>query len=90
MKLFIIQKELQIFSTIFSILSAKKPTLLFIQKLHLTNKNPNSFFLIPIEKEEIKMICLSPDTTKATGLYSIPTKNLKLLKNDISNQLANL
>ena len=36
------------------------------------------------------MIHSSLDIKKATGPYSIPTQVLKLLKNDISDQLANL
>ena len=37
-----------------------------------------------------KKILLSLDISKATGPYIIPTKVLKLLKNDISDQLSNL
>ena len=57
---------------------------------YLTNENPNSFFLSPTDKEEIKLILSSLDISKATGPYSIPTKVLKLLKNDISDQFADL
>ena len=48
------------------------------------------FFLSTTDKEEIKLICSSLDISKATGPYSIPTKVLKLIKNSISDQLANL
>ena len=57
---------------------------------YLTSENPNSFFLSPTDKEEIKLILSSLDISKATGPYSIPIKVLKLLKNDISDQLADL
>ena len=54
---------------------------------YLTNKNPNSFFLSPTDKEETKLIPPLLDISKATVSYSIPTKILKLLENDISDQL---
>ena len=57
---------------------------------YLTKENPNSFFLTPTDKEEIQLILSSLDISKATGPYSIPTKVLKLLKNNISDQLADL
>ena len=57
---------------------------------YLTKENTNSFFLSPTDKEEIKLILSSLDISKATGPYSIPTKVLKLLKNDISDQVADL
>ena len=57
---------------------------------YLTNKNPNSFFLSPTDKEEIKLIISSLHISKATGPYSIPTKALQLLKIDISDQRADL
>ena len=52
---------------------------------HLTNENPNSFFLSPRGKEKIKLILSSLDICKATGPYSVPSKVLKLLKNYISD-----
>ena len=57
---------------------------------YITNENRNSFFLSPTDKEEIKLILSSLDISKANGPYSIPTKVLKLLKNDIPDQLAKL
>ena len=57
---------------------------------YLTNENPNSFFVSPTDKEEIKLILSSLDTSKATGPYSILIKVSKLLKNNISDQLADL
>ena len=38
---------------------------------YLTNENPNSFFLSPTGKEEIKLILSLLDISKATGPYSI-------------------
>ena len=50
----------------------------------------SQFFLSTTDKEEIKLIRSSLDISKATGPYSIPTKVLKLIKNNISDQLADL
>ena len=57
---------------------------------YLTIKNPNSSFLLPSDNEETKSILSSLDISKATCPYIIPTKVLKLLKNDISDELADL
>ena len=57
---------------------------------YLTNENPDMFFLSPADKEEIKFILSSLDIDKSTGSYSIPIKVLNMLKNDISEQLADL
>ena len=57
---------------------------------YITNENSNSFFSSPTEKEEIKVILLSLDITEAAAPYSSATNVLKLLKNDIPDQLANL
>ena len=91
----IIRKGFQIFSIITVVLSAKKPQAKTKQSHknytdYLTNENPNSISRSPIDKEEIKLILTSLDISKATGPYSIPTKVLKLLKNDIFDQLADL
>ena len=56
----------------------------------LTNENPDSFFLSPTNKEEIKFILSSVDINKSTGPYIIPNKVLNMLKNDISEHLADL
>ena len=50
--------------------------------------NINSFFLSPTDKNEIIPIISALDFQKASGLISIPIKILKLMKNDISDQLA--
>ena len=57
---------------------------------YLSNKNPDTFFLSPTNKEEIKFIRSSIDINKSTGPYNIPSKVLNMLKNDISEQLADL
>ena len=38
----------------------------------------------------VKLLLSSLDISKTTGRYRIPTKVLKLLENDISDQIANL
>ena len=78
------------FSTIGKITQAKIKYPYKYYTNYLTNENPNSFFLSPTYKEEIKLIISSLDISTATGPYSIPTKVLKLLKNDISDQFADL
>ena len=57
---------------------------------YLSNENPDTFFLSPTNKEEIKFVLSSLDINKSTGPYSIPSKVLNILKNDISEQLADL
>ena len=57
---------------------------------YLSNKNPDTFFLSPTNKEEFKFILSSLDINKSTGPYSISSKVLNILKNDISEQLADL
>ena len=53
----------------------------------LRNRSDDSFFLNPTDKYEIINIISSLDSNKSTGTNSLPTKILKLLKNDISTQL---
>ena len=95
-KLLAIRKGLQIFSTITLVYTIGEKTQAKIKYSHkrytdyLTNENLNFFFLSPTEKDEIKLILSSQDISKATGPYSIPAKVLKLFKNDISDQLADL
>ena len=56
----------------------------------LPDINFNSFFIKPIDKTEIRNIILSLNPLKAVGRNSIPTKILKLLGNDISDQFSKL
>ena len=57
---------------------------------YLSNENPDTFFVSPTNKEEIKFILSSLNINKSTGLCSIPSKVLNILKNDISKQLSDL
>ena len=57
---------------------------------YLSNENPDAFFLSPTNKEEVKFILSSLDISKSTEPYSIPSKVLNMLKNDIFEQLADL
>ena len=50
----------------------------------------NDFFLTPTDKNEISLIISSLDSHKSSGLNNIPVKILKLLKNDISQQLSDI
>ena len=56
----------------------------------LKNRSDDSFFLSPTDKYEIINIISSLDPIKSTGPNSIPTKILRLLKNDISTQLSDI
>ena len=56
----------------------------------LKNRAQNSFFLSPTDKHELALIISSLDSTKSVGPNSIPTNILKLLKNGISCQLADI
>ena len=48
--------------------------------------NPNTFFLAPIDNKISSISSL--DSHKSSGPNNIPVKILKLLKNDISQQLS--
>ena len=56
----------------------------------LKNRYHNSFLLSPTSKSEILSVISSLDSNKSVGPNSIPIKILKLLKNDISSQLADI
>ena len=56
----------------------------------MKNRAQNSFFLSPTDKDEIAFIISSLDSTKSVGPNSIPTKILKLLKNDSSCQIVDI
>ena len=56
----------------------------------LKNRSDDSFSLSPTDKYEIINIVPSLDPKKSTGPNSIPTKILKLLKNDVSTQLSDI
>ena len=57
---------------------------------YLSSTNTNTFFLTPTDKNEIAFIKSSLDSYKSSGPNSIPVKILKLLKNDISQQLSDI
>ena len=50
----------------------------------------NSIFIQPTDSEEIANIISSLNINKASGFFSIPNKILILLRQDISEQLADL
>ena len=56
---------------------------------YLSSTNTNTF-LTPTDKNEIAFIISSLDSHKSSGPNSIPVKILKLLKNDISQQLSDI
>ena len=55
---------------------------------YLSYTNINTFFLTQTYKNEISFIISSLDSHKSSGPNSIPVNILKLLKNDISQQLS--
>ena len=56
----------------------------------LKNRFNTSFFVSPTGKTEIGNIISSLDFNKLVGPNSIPTKIVKLLKNDISSELSEI
>ena len=56
----------------------------------LKNRSNISFFVSTIDKTEIENVISSLDSNESVGPNPIPTKILKLLKNDISRQLSEL
>ena len=56
----------------------------------LKNRSNISFFVSPTDKTEIENVTSPLNSNKSVGPYSIPTKILKLLKNDISSQQSEL
>ena len=57
---------------------------------HLSNESSSTIFLQPTDKEEVANLISSLNSNKASGPNSIPYRILFLLKNEISNQLADL
>ena len=56
----------------------------------LKNRSNISIFISLTDKTEIENIISLLDSNKSAGLNSIPTKVLKVLKNDISSQLSEI
>ena len=54
----------------------------------LKSRHQNSYFLSPANKSEMQNIISSLDSSKSIGPNSMPIKILKLIKKDISSQLA--
>ena len=57
---------------------------------YLSYSNTNTFFLTPTDKNKISLIMSSLDSHKSSDPNSIAVKILKLLKNDISQQLSDI
>ena len=57
---------------------------------YLSNESNSTIFLQPTDTEEVANIISSLNSKKASGPNSITYRILFLLKNEISNQLANL
>ena len=57
---------------------------------YMENNSLNSFFLSPTNKNEISSIISSLNPNKSVGPNSIPTKILKLLKDEISSHLSDI
>ena len=81
-----------IFNSYFSSIASKeKLNVSFSHKSfsnYLKNRSNVSFFLSSTDKTEIENVISSLDSNESVGPNSIPTKRLKLLKNNISSQLS--
>ena len=88
------KKVVKIFDDYFSTIAEKtKAKVRFSNKSideFLQHANKNSFFLRPTSLDEITNLILSLSKSKSVGLNGLPTKILKLLKNDVSLQLTNI
>ena len=83
-----------VFSNYFTSIAKKTNSNIKFSQKHCTGylsySNTNTFFLTPTDKNEISLIISSLDSHKSSGPNSIPVKILKLLKNDISQQLSDI
>ena len=77
-----------IFSNYFSSIATKTKLKHFSD--FLKNRSNISFFVSPTDKTEIEDVISSLDSNKSVGPNSIPTKILKLRKDDISSQLSEI
>ena len=88
------KKIVNIFNDYFSTIAEKtKAKVRFSNKSFdefLQHPNKNSFFLRPTSSDEITNLILSLNESKSVGPNGLPTKRLKLLKNDISLQLTKI
>ena len=92
--LFPVQWKSQIFNNNFSSIATKTKLNISFSHKHfsdfLKNRSNISIFVSPTDKTEIEDVISSLDSNKSVGPNSIPTKTLKLLKNDISSQLSEI
>ena len=83
-----------IFNNYFSSIASKTKLNVSFSHKHfpdfLKNRSSISFFISPSDKTEIENVTSSLDSNKSVGPNSIPTKILKLLKNDILSQLSEM
>ena len=83
-----------IFNNYFSPIASKTKLIIAFSHKHFSDFPKNraniSFFVSPIVKTEIRNPISSLDSNKSVGPDSIPTKILKLLRNDISSQLSEI
>ena len=83
-----------IFNNYFSSIATKMKFNISFSHKHfsdfLKNRSNISFFVSPTDKTEIEDVISSLDSNKSVGPNSIPTKILKLLKDDISSQLSEI
>ena len=83
-----------VFSNYFTSIAKKTNSNIKFSPKHYTDylsySNTDIFFLTPTEKNEISLIISSLDSHKSSGPNSIPVKILKLLKNDIFQQLSDI
>ena len=70
-----------------SIAETTKKSIKYSHK-HLSNESSSTIFLQPTDKEEAANMISSLNSNKASGPNSIPYRILFLLKNEISQQLA--
>ena len=83
-----------IFNNYFSSIASKTKLNVSFSHKHfsdfLKNRSSISFFISPSDKTEIENVISSLDSNKSVGPNSIPTKILRLIKNDISSQLSEI
>ena len=83
-----------IFNNYFSSIASKTKLNISFSHKHfsdfLKNRSNISFFVRSTDKTEIENVTSSLDSNKSVGPNSIPTKIMKLLKNDISSQLSEI
>ena len=78
-----------IFNNYFSSIASKTKLNVSFSDI-LKNRSNISFFVSPTDKTEIENVISSLDSNKSVGPNSIPSKILKLLKNDISSKVKYL